>query len=165
VSEGQINAQVPYSIPFNTSQQLQVVNNTMQTVPLSLPVAPAQPSIFAPDRKQGLIFESFLLTDKSHPAAAGDTVVMYCAGLGAVDPPVASGSAAPLTSLSRTVNPVTVTIGGMNSRVDFAGLTPGFVGLYQINAVVPTGVAAGEAEVLITVAGQTSPSGIVMTVK
>jgi uncharacterized protein (TIGR03437 family) len=165
VSKGQINAQVPYGISPNTSQQLYVVNINAQTVPISLPVAPAQPSIFASDGRQGLIYESFLLTDKSHPAAAGDTVVMYCAGLGAVDPPVASGSAAPLTSLSRTVNPVTVTIGGMNSRVDFAGLTPGFVGLYQINAVVPTGVAAGEAEVLITVAGQTSPSGIVMSVK
>jgi uncharacterized protein (TIGR03437 family) len=39
--------------------------------------------------------------------------------------------------------PVTVTIGGVQLPVDYAGLTPGYVGLYQVNvhlgANVPTG--------------------------
>ena len=41
--------------------------------------------------------------------------------------------------------PVTATIGGVNASVSFAGLAPGFVGLYQVNAVVPEGVVAGPA--------------------
>jgi adhesin/invasin len=56
-----------------------------------------------------------------------------------------------------TVNPVTVQIGGANAQVQFAGLTPGFAGLFQVNVVVPPGAATGNAvPVSITVAGQTS---------
>jgi uncharacterized protein (TIGR03437 family) len=97
------------------------------------------------------------VADSAHPVEAGEVIVIYCTGLGEVDPPVAAGTIAPLTQLSRTVNPVTVTIGGIPARVDFAGLTPGSVGLYQVNAVVPGGIASSDhAEVIISVAGQQS---------
>ena len=60
--------------------------------------------------------------------------------------------------LSRTDNPVTVMIGGRPAAVSFSGLTPGYAGLYQINAVVPAGITPGDAvPVVISVAGQTSP--------
>jgi uncharacterized protein (TIGR03437 family) len=48
-----------------------------------------------------------------------------------------------------------VTIGGQTAAVSFAGLAPEFVGVYQINATVPTGVTPGDAQLVITVAGQT----------
>ena len=69
------------------------------------------------------------------------------------------GSSAPTTPpLSTTVNPVTVTIGGQPATVAFSGLTPGFAGLYQINAVVPPGITPSDAvPVVLTIAGQTSP--------
>jgi uncharacterized protein (TIGR03437 family) len=74
-----------------------------------------------------------------------------------VTPPVAAGSPAPLTSTSHTVNPVTVTIGGVPANVFFAGLTPGSIGLYQVNATVPSGVAPGnQVPVVLTAAGQQS---------
>lgn len=57
-----------------------------------------------------------------------------------------------------TVNPVSVTIGGQEAQVIFAGLAPGFAGLYQVNAIVPPGInASNEAPVSLTVAGQASP--------
>ena len=87
---------------------------------------------------------------------AGDTVVIYCTGLGAVNPPVATGTAA--TGPTPTVQPVTVQIGGQSASVIYAGLTPGFAGLYQVNAVVPAGVAAGsQVPVVLTTNGQSSP--------
>jgi uncharacterized protein (TIGR03437 family) len=52
--------------------------------------------------------------------------------------------------------PATVTIGGANALVDYAGLAPGFVGLYQINARVPSGLPAGNQAVVITMGGTQS---------
>lgn len=52
-----------------------------------------------------------------------------------------------------------VTIGGKASSVAFSGLTPGLVGVYQINAVVPAGVSAGDqVPVVINMSGQVSPA-------
>jgi len=79
--------------------------------------------------------------------------------LGAVTPAVKEGLPAPVTPpLSTTVNTVSVMIGGKAAQVAFSGLTPGYAGLYQVNAVVPSGIATGDAvPVVVSVAGQTSP--------
>ena len=53
-----------------------------------------------------------------------------------------------------------VTIGGVNAMVSFSGLAPGFVGLYQVNAVVPTGLASGNQAVVITVGDSKSNSAL-----
>jgi uncharacterized protein (TIGR03437 family) len=98
----------------------------------------------------------------SAPAQAGDVLVIYCAGLGVTNQPVADGAASPGSPPTQTQAPVTVSIGGQNANVLFAGLTPTLVGLYQVNVVMPAGVTPGNAvPVLLTVAGQTSPAAII----
>jgi uncharacterized protein (TIGR03437 family) len=59
----------------------------------------------------------------------------------------ATGAPASLdsTKLASTTTVPTVTIGGVNASVSFSGLAPGYVGLYQVNALVPAGVAASSA--------------------
>jgi minor extracellular serine protease Vpr len=52
------------------------------------------------------------------------------------------------------------TIGGANAAVSFSGLAPGFVGLYQVNAVVPAGLASGNQSVVISVGGSSSNSAL-----
>jgi uncharacterized protein (TIGR03437 family) len=108
---------------------------------------------------QGVIFKSdgVTLAQPGTPALEGETVVIYCTGLGAVTPAVAHGAPAPVSPLSTTVNIPAVTIGGQNAAVSFSGLTPGYPGLYQINAVVPAGVSGDTIPVVVTVAGETSP--------
>jgi uncharacterized protein (TIGR03437 family) len=69
---------------------------------------------------------------------------------------VLAGAPAPVTPLSETVVPVTVKIGGVAAPVLFAGLTPGFTGLYQINVQVPSGIGAGSAVPLILTQGANS---------
>jgi len=164
-SAGQLNVQVPYTVPVNTQYQLTVQHGNALSVPQQLVVAQAQPGIFTVNQQgtgQGAIMKSdgVTLAQPGTPASIGETVVIYCTGLGAVSPPVKEGLPAPSTPpLSTTVNTVTVTIGGKAAQVAFSGLTPGYAGLYQVNAVVPTGIATGDTvPVVVTVAGQTSPA-------
>jgi uncharacterized protein (TIGR03437 family) len=78
-------------------------------------------------------------------------------GLGAVTNQPADGAAAPSSSLARTSTTPRVTIGGVEANVTFSGLAPGFVGLYQVNAVVPVAAPAGSAvPVAISIGGVTS---------
>ncbi|MEO8128872.1 MAG: hypothetical protein ABJF23_09010 [Bryobacteraceae bacterium] len=159
-SEGQLNVQVPYDLSVNTQHQLTVRRATALSVPEAITVAATQPGIFTVDQSgsgQGVIVgPTGQIVDSANPVKAGDIVVMYSGGLGAVNPPVASGAAAP--AAAPTVNPVTVTIGGVPAAVAYAGLTPGTPGLYQLNVVIPAGIPAGDAvEVQIATAGQTSP--------
>jgi uncharacterized protein (TIGR03437 family) len=164
-STGQLNVQVPYGVPVNTQYQLTVQHGTTLSVPQQLVVAQAQPGIFTVNQQgtgQGSIVKSdgVTLAQAGTPASIGETVVIYCTGLGAVTPAVKEGSPAPATPpLSTTVNPVTVTIGGQAAQVTFSGLTPGYAGLYQINAVAPSGIVTGDLlPVVVSVAGQTSPA-------
>jgi uncharacterized protein (TIGR03437 family) len=160
-SGGQINAMVPYGLTVNTRHQLVVRRGTTITVPEPVTVAAAQPAIFTKDQSgqgQGVILDAaFRFLEPGNEARRGDAIILYCSGLGDVDPPVAAGTAAPASPLSSTRHEVTLAIGGARAQVFFAGLAPGFAGLYQINAFVPEAAPAGEAvPVVVTVAGQSS---------
>ncbi len=166
VSENQINALLPYDVPVNTRLQLLVRRGTSYTAPEPVLVAPAQPAIFSFDLTgvgQGHIYVASAtgaqtMAGPAAPARAGDVLVIYCAGLGAVNPPVGAGQPAPSSPLARTASPVTLTIGGVEAEVFFSGLAPTFAGLYQVNAIVPPGVAPGDAvAAVLNVAGQSSP--------
>ncbi|MGA2599873.1 MAG: hypothetical protein ABSH09_23105, partial [Bryobacteraceae bacterium] len=64
----------------------------------------------------------------------------YVTGLGSVTPTVADGAAPSNTTLSTVDDDVAVFVDGQQATVAFAGLAPGFAGLYQVNFVVPSGV-------------------------
>jgi len=165
VGGGQVNAQVPFELGINTSQQLIVQRDNTLSVPQNVVVAAAQPGIYTQDQSgkgPGVIVDANqnnTLVTSAAPAHAGDTLVIYCNGLGTVSPEIPTGTPAPANGpLSQTVNLVAVTIGGLNAQVLFAGLTPGYPDLYQVNAVVPARVAAdNQVPVMLTVAGQSSP--------
>jgi uncharacterized protein (TIGR03437 family) len=58
---------------------------------------------------------------------------------------------------------VTVTIGGVPANVVFSGITA--AGLYQINAIVPPGIASGDQALQATVNGVQTPPGPVVSVQ
>jgi uncharacterized protein (TIGR03437 family) len=68
------------------------------------------------------------LNGPSAPLARGQTLVIYATGLGAV---TARGG------LSVAVQPVTVVLNGVELAAAYAGLTPGYAGLYQVNVTIP----------------------------
>jgi uncharacterized protein (TIGR03437 family) len=161
VSEGQINFLVPYGINTETPQQIQIQRGLTLSPPVTVDVAAAQPGIFLSGGVNAIVVAApsdgtQFLVSSSSPAQAGDTLVIYCTGLGPTDVSVAAGSPAPLDRLANTVSPVTVTIGDKTVNAGFAGLTPGSTGLYQVNVVVPAGVSGAAVPITLTVAGQTS---------
>ncbi len=165
LSSGQINLQIPYDVLTSQSpQQVPItvqVNNAI-TQPLTLSIVPAAPGVLsandgptAPDVQNGAHIiaqhsaDGSLVTAAS-PAKPGEYLVMYLVGMGAVNPTVASGSVTPVSPLSNVISQPMVTVGGNASTVLFAGLTPGFVGLYQIDFQVPANAVAGELTVNVS---------------
>ena len=86
----------------------------------------------------------FLGNLNAHPATAGDTLVFYATGLGPVNNTPPDGTLPPDTSSTTTSQPV-MTIGGIPAQVTWAGLSPQFFGVYQLNVVVPQGYTPGPA--------------------
>jgi uncharacterized protein (TIGR03437 family) len=80
----------------------------------------------------------------SRPVGRGESLSIYCLGLGPVTNAPAAGNPAPADPLARSLTP-TVWIGGILAPVTFAGLAPGTVGVYQVNVQVPAGAPSGEA--------------------
>ena len=164
-SSGQVNALLPYTLAADTRQQLVVSRANNYSVPEFVTIGAARPAVFTVDSSghgQGHIYKigsdgSQTLASTAAPAKAGDFLVIYCAGLGAVNPPVDAGVATPFDHLTNTANPVTVTIGTQTVNALFAGLTPGFTGLYQVNVQVPQGLLDNDAiQLALNVANQTS---------
>jgi uncharacterized protein (TIGR03437 family) len=161
-SSQQVNVVLPYDIPVDTTQQLIVIMGTTLSIPQPVVIAPAQPAVFSQDGSgSGAAIITAYQPDGTplpagSPVTAGDVITIYCSGLGAVSPPVPAGSPAPTSPLSMTTNPVTVTVGGMQAQVLFAGLAPMFAQLYQVNFIIPTGVPPGNAVLLVEASGQQS---------
>uniref|UniRef100_Q025Z3 NHL repeat containing protein n=1 Tax=Solibacter usitatus (strain Ellin6076) TaxID=234267 RepID=Q025Z3_SOLUE len=101
-----------------------------------------------------------------HPAKSGDILVVYALGLGATSPAQQDGVPAP--GIANAALPVNVTIGGVQlaaTDILYAGVSPSYIGLYQINLRVPAGVAAGNQPMLLTVGSNQSPTGGYLTVE
>jgi adhesin/invasin len=103
----------------------------------------------------------FTLNDSSNPAKAGSTIIAYLSGSGPVDHPVADGAATPLDPLVSATSQSSATIGSSPAQVAFAGLAPGFVGLVQVNIVVPSDLATGDYPLAITIGNETSNPAMV----
>jgi uncharacterized protein (TIGR03437 family) len=161
-SAGQVNLQVPWELAGQAQASLTATLGGQTSAAQTVNLAPFAPGIFSTNAQgtgQGAIQDaSSRLVDSSNPAAAGSTVIIiYCTGLGPVTNRPASGSWAPINPLAETTTKPTVTIGGVPATVQFSGLVPGFVGLYQVNAVVPAGTPAGDAvPVVLSIGGATS---------
>jgi uncharacterized protein (TIGR03437 family) len=162
---GQVNALVPFDAAVNTTLQLIVQQNGQLSVPEPVVLAPGQPAIFTQDLTPsgpGVIRgykadgSANFVVDATHPVSVGDTLVIYCTGLGPVDQAVAIGAAGPASPLARVLNAVTATVGGQPATVSYAGLAPTLT-VYQVNLVVPPGVAAGkDVQVVLFQSGQQS---------
>jgi uncharacterized protein (TIGR03437 family) len=133
--------QINFQIPFETAVGSATVTTRAGSV--TIPIRGTAPGLFVETGGNAAVLnEDGSVNGAGRPAAAGSVIAAYVTGLGAVSPAVATGAAAPQNPLSRVTTGVTATIGGQSATVQFAGLAPGFAGLYQVNLIVPA-LAAG----------------------
>jgi uncharacterized protein (TIGR03437 family) len=164
VSSGQINAQLPWEISGAGSVSVVVNNNGASSAPQSVAVGAFQPGVFA---LQGYAVAVHLdgslaappgaiAQYPSRPAMPGETLIVYATGLGAVNPPATTGNNSLDATRTTTVTPI-VSFGPVPGKVAFSGLSPQFVGVYQLNVVVPDNPPAGDSvPIQIQIGGITS---------
>jgi uncharacterized protein (TIGR03437 family) len=103
----------------------------------------------------------------SRPAARGEVIIIYATGAGDTTPSLAAGEAALAGGSPLVLTKVqpSVTIGGVQARVLFSGLAPGFVGLWQIDTEVPASVTPGAVVPLVITAGGVQSNTVTIAVQ
>src|SRR6202011_2167107 len=100
---------------------------------VTVPVAATAPGIYSLDQSGSgpgaILHADFGLVNASRPAAAGETVLIYLTGMGAVNPPVNDGTAGGSNPLNKSVSDVLVLVAGKPAILLYNGLAPGFPGL------------------------------------
>lgn len=167
ISPTQVNILTPPNALSGTVN-VQLTNNGSASAAFAVSSQTLSPSFFVFDGKHvaathlsgGLIGPTTLYPGSSTPAAPGELVVLYANGFGSTTVPVTAGSVSQGGSLATL--PV-VKIGGLNATVQFAGLVA--PGEFQFNVVVPNGAASGDQPLTATYNGQTTQTGVVLTVQ
>jgi uncharacterized protein (TIGR03437 family) len=159
VSETQINFQVPSGLTAGTAN-MYVTRDGGQSALFTFTVVSSSPGVFQDTGNHAIAQNA---TDNStnsdsDPVATGAVLVVYLTGQGAVNNPVADGTATPDLPLATASATATATIGGVNATVQFLGLTPGYTGLAQANILVPSTLATADYPLVITVGGYVSAS-------
>jgi uncharacterized protein (TIGR03437 family) len=158
VTPNQINFQVPWETA-GTSASVVVTVNGRVSAALNVPVQTAAPGLFVSSTGHAAVQNSDSSTNTpANPAKVGSTITAYFTGTGPVSPAVADGAPAPKSPPAAVTSATGATIGGSAAQVTFAGLSPGFVGLAQMDIVVPSGLATGTYPLVLSVAGEVSNS-------
>jgi len=167
VSPTQINLLVPFATTESFAT-FQVNNNNALSNAVTVYTSPTAPGVFTLTGLSGVSYPGgigpaavthldYKLVTSTNPAVAGETLVLFLTGLGAVTPPVDDGAAGPSNPPSTANESTSIGVdifdsNGVDStaNVGFAGLAPFFAGVNQINFTVPMGVASGEAYVNVS---------------
>jgi uncharacterized protein (TIGR03437 family) len=169
-SPTQINAQVPWELAGSGQAEVVAMRNGMPSVPVTVDVQAASPGIFTLSETgigPGAIVPAGTQKPSApdNPARRGQNASIYGTGLGRVTNRPVTGGFSPWPPLAQTrVLPV-VTVGGVKAQVSWSGLTPGFVGLYQVNFKVPENAPAGDAVPVVVSAGGAISNTVTMAVQ
>jgi uncharacterized protein (TIGR03437 family) len=169
-SYNQINFQVPYTVTPGSTAQIQVTSSTGASGNVSVPVLASAVGLFTNQsngRGQVLaINQDGTVNSSSNPAAAGSYISLYADGLGTLNQTISAGTPTPNSPLFAATGTVSLIIGGLTTPVQFAGLSPGYIGLDQINVQIPATITAGQHGVFVVLSnGLSSQPGVYLFVQ
>lgn len=167
----QVNVQVPNTNAQTGPVQIVVRRGAQQSDAFSLNVTATAPGLLAPAAFNlgGTQFAGAIFPNTNPPVFAirtvagvqtrlarpGDTLIVYGIGFGTVTPNVNPGVIA--RAATQLTRPVSFRVGQSEAAVLYAGLAPGFIGLYQFNITIPAGIAPGVYPLNVTQGGQPIP--------
>ncbi len=147
-SSQQINAQLPFNVSGNATLTMHTPGGISSNFLFT--VQPTAPSVFmsgaaGPETGLALIVRNAnnQLVTPTNPLHALDSVTIYLTGMGQTTPAIQAGQPAPSKPLATAAVAPLITLGGASLSVSYAGLAPGEIGVYQVNATVPAGVPTG----------------------
>ncbi|MBS1859348.1 MAG: hypothetical protein JST11_28500 [Acidobacteria bacterium] len=160
-----VSAVTPYALDGKAATVVQVEYFGQRSPGATFPVAATSPGIFKLGNAVGgvgiwALNQDGTLNSPANPAVAGSVVVLFATGAGQTTPAGIDGSVA-VAPYPAPKSAVSVTIGGVNADLQYAGAAPSEIaGLLQINAVVPAGLAASDTVALVlSVGGTAAPQG------
>jgi uncharacterized protein (TIGR03437 family) len=146
----QIVFQMPYETALGNASVV-VVNNDVASAAAPVAVQQAAPFILTYGSNRAVVVnQDGSVNASGNGDKADDVLVAYLIGSGPLDNPIATGADASSSPLSREKQMTTVSVGGANATVQFAGMTPGFAGLMQVNFVIPN-LAPGDYPMQISI--------------
>jgi uncharacterized protein (TIGR03437 family) len=167
VSPNQVNVLIPNTLVAGPAT-VQLVNDGLAGPPVSITLSATAPALFQSDAQVVIATHgNGPLVTPASPARKGETVVLYAAGLGPTSPPGIPDSipttAAPLADLADfrvLLNGVAVD----PHQIAYAGVTPGFGGLFQINLLLPANTPVNP-QIQIGFSNVLSPAGRILPVQ
>ena len=132
--QNQMNVQVPYEVATRESTTMVATFGGQARGVFTIPVKASHPGICAVTNADGS------LPGPQSPAAVGGTVVIWGTGAGIPGKPAKTGMPSPPNATVQAM----VTVGGISATPLYAGLTPGGVGLMQVNVTIPAGSPSGD---------------------
>jgi uncharacterized protein (TIGR03437 family) len=173
VSSGQINFEIPIDAATGDGT-IQVVRNGTQGNLIYVDINAQVPRFIVYDGNYAIMTTpaGALTGVPSNPVKIGDTIVIYALGLGPTSPPVPSGTASPSSSLAVVQGTTKVCFGVETPFFQapcatplFVGLTPNFVGLYQVNVTIPSGIASGNNTMALFLVDNISSDSVQLAVQ
>ncbi len=155
VSSTQISAIVPFGATGSTATIMVTVNGSKSNS-VVVPLAPTSPGIFSIPANgissAAALHANYSIISATNPATQGEIISIYLTGLGATNPKVQDGAAAPgAAPLATITGGIAVYVGGVPvpaNQIYYAGLAPTLAGLYQLNFKIPN-VAAGNVSLAV----------------
>jgi len=170
VSPTQVNAQLPNNVLGPSTVSIHTpggVSNSFHFTVLSAAPAVFMSGSAGPVTGLATVVRAAnnQLVTPTDPVRPGDTLVIYLTGMGLTAPSVTAGVPAPLSPLALASEVPKVSLGGTPLDIQYAGLAPGEVGVYQINVVVPSGVTQGLSEPLVISQGSALGANTTLNVR
>lgn len=169
VRADQVAAIVPNAVAGQPKVTVQAQFENDSTSAVSLPVVRTMPGLFTLDQSghgQGAILnEDGTINRFDNPAPHGSIVVLFGTGEGQTSPDLPEDELAS-DPLPEPVDPVTVTIGGKQAVILYAGAAPGLAGVMQINVRLPRGIdPSNSVPVSVKIGASNSQEGVTLSLR